>query len=229
MIGSRRASPAAAPLSRRRNPPSMHAARARSRFDQVADAGGRGPLVEAGLFDRRADEQRAVVPRHQIAALAPDHAAEGRAGPGEMQQLAAHRPYRQPRLDAFDVNLTRPAARREHDAVPCQRTAIGLDAKVGPPRARCGARARARSAARRAGARRRERAGQIAGRDVAVRRNQEAADDRFRRGAALRARAPAPSSSRAATPRRCEHARRCDSRRRIASSSVATSSVPVRR
>ena len=41
--------------------------------EQVAHAGSRRALIEPHVFDRRAHEDRAILPRHHVTVLAPDH------------------------------------------------------------------------------------------------------------------------------------------------------------
>ena len=82
---------------------------------------GRGPRRSSSARrsrrpPRRADQQRSIVPRHEVAALAPDRRAERAARPRELQQLAADRPHGQPDVRALDDDLPGPAAGREHDA-----------------------------------------------------------------------------------------------------------------
>ena len=81
-------------------------------LDEVADSGRSSSFVESGLFDSRPDQQRAVVPRDEIAALRPGHTSERWTGPGELQELTANRSHRNTRAHALNVDLARPAAGR---------------------------------------------------------------------------------------------------------------------
>ena len=127
---------------------SSHAASSRSRTP--ADS---GPLVEAGVLDRRADQQRTVVPRHEIATLGPGDAAQRRPGPGEVQQLTANRPNGHAPghaldLDRHSTSCRRRARRRRTSSDP--RSVSTIDVAVAARK--CAARGSARSAARRGAA-----------------------------------------------------------------------------
>ncbi len=139
-------------------------------------AGDGCPLVEARFLHRRADEQRPIVPRNEIAAAAPGDAAKRRAGPRERQQLAAHGAHRHRRRDAVDGHVARPAAGGQHDGVAGQRSAIGVDEYVATT-SRDATNAAAfdelRAVAPRRGG---ERARQVDRADEAVRFDQQAAD-----------------------------------------------------
>ena len=109
-------------------------ARARQQLDdgvrQIADAFGRRGLVESDILDRRADQQRAVGPRDGVTARSPDDARRRRAGgPGEVQELAAHRPHRQ-LGDALDAHAPGPAAGGDDDGVRLIPQLAGADLDV---------------------------------------------------------------------------------------------------
>ena len=92
------------------------------------------PVVEAALLDGAADDQPAVVARHQIAARQPHDMAQQRRRRVHLQRqhLALDRPHRRQigRRDAAD--LARPGAGREHDDIGRFAAAIGDDAAGAP-------------------------------------------------------------------------------------------------
>ena len=122
--------------------------------------------------------------------------AERRSGPRELQQLAADRTDRQRRTSTPSMSIC-PAQLPAASTTPFagKRSAIGLDAQIAAGATIRRTRPCSMNCApwRRAAAS--ERAGQVGGGHVAVRRDQQSADDRLGQAAAPRARAPAASSS----------------------------------
>ena len=146
------------------------------RVEQTAHASHRRPLVESGVLDRRPHQQRPVLPRHEIATAGPGDAAKRRAGPAQVEELAADGTDRQRRADAVDRDVTGPAAGAEHDGVAGQRSAIRLDddvAVVAGDATHAAALDQLRTAAARGGG---ERPRQLRRRHEAVRLDQQAAE-----------------------------------------------------
>ncbi len=80
------------------------------------NAGDRHVFGEAHFFDGGADEHGTVLPGHHVAPRAPQHVLERRGVPREVQQLSADGTHRDGGRIA-SINLTRPAARRDHHVV----------------------------------------------------------------------------------------------------------------